>query len=124
MVNNIFKFVANSLYAIARKTGLTYNEINILVYYFFIPFTWLVLIDFIFSFHYLKMAFIVFSFGFFVGCRNFKTYSDWAFYKSVDFLNYFNRFGSNYYKSSVWICVALPLLIYISLIYFTFKNHN
>ena len=119
MINRIFNFVAQSLHQFARATGFTYNQINILVYYFFIPFTWLMMLDGIFGVHYLKLGFGVFCFGFWVGCRDFRSYADWAFYKSVDFLNYFNRFGSNYYKSSVWICVAVPVFIYVLLIYFT-----
>jgi len=122
MINKIFKLVANSLIVLARVTGLTYNQINILVYYFLIPFTWLVMLDEIFDFHYLKVAFIVFCIGFTFGCRDFKKYSDWAFNRSVNFLNFFNRFGGNYYKSSVWICVAIPLLIYGFLTYLVFKN--
>jgi len=113
----IFRIVANSLYLIGNKTGRTYNEINIIVYYFMIPFSWLVLLDIIFSFHYLKIAFVIFTLGFTVGCRNFKTYSDWLFYKSVSFLNYFNKYGSNYISSSVWICVSIPIVIYAILIY-------
>jgi len=122
MINKIFRLVANALIALARITGLTYNEINILVYYFFIPFTWLVMLDEIFDFHYLKAACIVFCIGFAFGCRDFKNYSNWAFKRSVDFLNFFNRFGSNYYKSSVWICVATPTVIYGFLAYLVFKN--
>jgi len=113
----IFKIVANSLSFIASKTGLTYNEINIIVYYFAIPYSWLCLLDIIFNFHHFKIAFAIFTFGFFVGCRNFKTYSDWLFDKSVLFLNYFNKYGSNYIVSSVWICVSLPIVIYAILIY-------
>lgn len=91
----IFKIVANSLSFIGHKAGLTYNEINIIVYYFGIPFSWLCLLDIIFNFHYFKIGFAIFTLGFIVGCRNFKTYSDWLFDNSVSFLNYFNRYGSN-----------------------------
>ena len=122
MINKIFRLVANALIALARITGFTYNQINILVYFFFIPFTWLVMLDEIFDFHYLKVAFIVFCIGFTFGCRDFKNYSDWAFKRSVDFLSFFNRFGSNYFKSSVWICVAIPIVIYGFLAYLVFKN--
>ena len=120
MLTLIFNFVARSLYKIASKTGLTYNQINIIVYYFIIPFTWMCLLDIILSMHYFKMSFAIFIFGFSVGCRNFRTYSDWLFNKSVVFLNYFNRFGSNYVASSVWICVAVPIIIYALLIYFAY----
>lgn len=122
MINKIFKLVADFLLKIAEQTGLTYYEINILVYYFFIPFTWFIMLDIIFNWHYLTVGFIVFSIGFFVGCRDFKKYSDWAFYKSVDFLNYFNKFGSNYYASSVWICVSIPIVIYVILFFLIFKH--
>lgn len=121
MIHLIFNFVAKFLHITARATGLTYNQINILVYYFFIPFTWLVLLDVILDIHHYKIGFCIFCLGFFVGCRDFRAYSDWAFYRSVDFLNYFNRFGSNYHKSSVWICVAVPLVVYIVLFYQIFK---
>ena len=117
----IFKIVENSLSFIGHKTGLTYNEINIIVYYFGIPFSWLCLLDIIFNFHYFKIAFVIFTLGFIVGCKNFKTYSDWLFDKSVTFLKYFNKFGSNYVASSVWICVSLPISIYAILIFFIFK---
>jgi hypothetical protein len=117
MLTLIFNIVARSLHNIALKTGLTYNQVNIIVYYFIIPFTWLCLLDIIFCTHYFKMSFAIFVFGFSVGCRNFRTYSDWLFNKSVVFLNYFNRFGSNYVASSVWICAAAPILVYSVLIY-------
>jgi hypothetical protein len=121
MNNIIFNFVANALSYIGRKTNLTYNEINIVVYYFLIPFSWLIMLDIIFDFHYLKIGFAIYCFGFAVGCRNFKTYSDWLFNKSVSFLNYFNRFGSNYVASSVWICVSIPFFIYVILCIILFK---
>jgi len=60
----IFKIVANSLSFIGSKTGLTYNEINIIVYYFGIPFSWLCLLDIIFNFHYFKIAFAIFIFDY------------------------------------------------------------
>jgi len=122
MINSIFTIVASFLYKLSSLTGFTYNQINILVYYFIVPFSWCILLDIIYEFHLLKFGFILLSLGFWIGCRNFKSYSDWAFKKSVQFLNYFNRFGSNYYKSSVWVCVSLPILVYIVLAYFTIKH--
>jgi len=112
MIKSIFRIVADALLYIAKITGLTYNEINIIVYYFIIPFTWLILLDYIFKFHYLKAGFIIFAVVFFLSCKNFRNFSDWLFDKSVDFLNIFNHIGSNYVASSVWICVAIQILIY------------
>jgi hypothetical protein len=117
----IFKIVAESLVFIGEKTVLTYNEINIIVYYFVVPFSWLYLLDVMFHFHYLKIAFAIFTLGLIVGCRNFKSYSDWLFDRSVSFLNYFKRYGSNYVASSVWICVTVPIAIYAILLYLIFR---
>lgn len=121
MIKFIFNLVANALNKIAQLTRLTYNEINIIVYYFLIPFSWIILLDYIFDVHYLSFAFLIFCSGFFVGCRDFEKYSDWLFGKSVSFLKYFNRFGSNYVASSVWICVSIPILIYATLFFIIIK---
>jgi len=37
--------------------------------------------------------------------------------KSVEFLLYFRKIGWNYIVSSVIICVVVPVLIYVELIY-------
>lgn len=47
VVSKIFWWIANGLLEIADKTGLTYNEVNILVYYLFIPLTWTIMLDLI-----------------------------------------------------------------------------
>ena len=119
-MNRVFNTVAKALRSLSRLTGFTYNEINVLLYYFIIPFSWLILIDSILHLNYFKLAGIIFSIGFFTGCKDFKEYADWLFFKSVIFLNFFNRFGSNYIRSSVWICVSLPILIYTCLFYLAF----
>ncbi len=113
----IFQLTANLLHSIARMTGKTYYEINVLIYFFLVPFSWCWLADNLFHFHHLKIGFILLSIGFFIGCRDFKVYSDDLFFKSVKFLNLFNRFGSNYKLSSVIICLFLPIVVYAYLIY-------
>lgn len=45
VVRLIFASVASSLLWIGRKTGLTYNEVNILVYYLLIPLSWTIMLD-------------------------------------------------------------------------------
>ena len=117
MITAIFRIVATGLHVFAKLTGRTYREVNILVYYFMVPLSWLVMLDQIFGFHYFKISFLLVCLGFYLGCRDFKSYSDWLFEKSVVFLNLFNKMGSNYVSSSVWICVALPLIIYLALAY-------
>ena len=116
MIAFIFNKVANTLWKLSDITGYTYNQINVIVYFFIIPISWAALIDLIFKFQHFKIASFIFYFGFYVGCNDFRNYSDLLFNKSVIFLNYFNKIGSNYYKSSVWICVALPIIIYLFLL--------
>lgn len=45
MINQTFSFVANSLLWVGRKTGLTSNKVNILVYYLLIPLSWTIMFD-------------------------------------------------------------------------------
>ncbi|MDR1898101.1 MAG: hypothetical protein LBR10_15070, partial [Prevotellaceae bacterium] len=100
------------LYGIALLTGLTYNEINIIVYYFVIPFSWLWMLDKYFHFHWLKIAFLLFCIVFFVVCEDFLIFSNDLFNKSVVFLEWFRRFNMDYIVSSVVICVIAPIMIY------------
>lgn len=116
LIKIVFAIVAYTLLFISHLTGRTYKEVNIIAYYFFIPLSWLALLDIFFKFHYLKIMFVFFSIGFCVGRKNFREFAHELFKKSVDFLNYFNRFGSNYIASSVFICVVIPIAMYTLLI--------
>jgi hypothetical protein len=122
IIQGTFNGVVRILKALAKRLKLSYIEINIIVYYFVVPFSWFVLIDVILHFPYFSLAFLMFSLGFFVGCRNFLAFSTELYRRSVSFLNYFNRFGSNYVASSVWICLVLPAVIYGLLIYGLFSQ--
>ena len=118
VVAPIFAVVAGIEHIIAKLTGLTYNEVNIIVYYLLIPLSWAVMIDYIAGLPFLSpmyiIAWIIFLWK---DPMRFRDRCDWAFMKSVDFLLLFKRIGWNYIVSSVIICVVVPLLIYIELIY-------
>jgi hypothetical protein len=94
---------------------------NILVYFFLGPFSWIVLLDLLLDFHYLKIGFLLFCIGFAFYCKDFEQFSVSLYKRSVRFLNYFNRFGSNYVAIAVWICVAVPLLIYALLLFLVLR---
>ncbi len=119
----IFSVVASTLNIIALITGLTYNEINIIVYYIIIPFTYFALIDYYFQKHYLKIIWIVITIIFFATVK-LNTFSDRLFEKSVDFLNIFNFVGFNYINASVIICVFVVLLIYLILIFLIYNKRK
>ena len=114
----IFGFVAGIEHVIAKLTGLTYNQVNIIVYYLLIPLSWTIMIDYITSLPFLTpmylIAWIIFLWK---DPMKFKDRCDWAFDKSVEFLLYFKKIDWNYIVSSVIICVAVPMLIYVELIY-------
>ena len=114
----IFAMVAGVEHVIAKLTGSTYNEVNIIVYYLLIPLSWAVMIDYLTKLPFISLLFalawIIFLWK---DPMKFRDRSDWAFIKSVDFLLWFKRFGWNYVVSSVIICVAIPILIYVELIY-------
>lgn len=117
IVSSIFRKVAESLYKGASVIGITYNEINIIVYYLLIPFTWTIMLDYWLGTPITTYALIFVWLGIKIGTwGRFREWSDWAFMRSVDFLNYFNRWGGNYVLNSVIVCVVVPMLIYIGLI--------
>ena len=114
----IFAVVAGLEHVIAKLTGSTYNEVNIIVYYLLIPLSWAVMVDYITKLPFLTpmyiLALIVFLWK---DPMKFRDRCDWAFMKSVDFLLLFKRIGWNYIVSSVIICVVVPVLVYVELVY-------
>ena len=120
----IFAVVAGVEHIIAKLTGSTYNEVNIIVYYLLIPLSWTVMIDYLTKLPFLSpmfvLAWIVFLWK---DPMRFRDRSDWAFMKSVDFLLWFKRIGWNYVVSSVIICVIIPILVYVELIYAIIKSN-
>lgn len=117
MITRLFQITAKILSELARRTKLTYNEINILIYYLIIPLSWTILLDILIGLP-VTTILLIFVWGIlFMKVRNrFREWCDWLFRKSYDFLMYFNRYGSNYILSSVIFCIVIPAIIYIGLI--------
>ena len=114
----IFAVVAGIEKLIAKLTGLTYNEVNIIVYYLLIPLSWTVMIDYITRIPFLTPMFLIaWVILLWKDQMKFRDRCDCAFKKSVDFLLWFKRIGWNYIVSSVIIGVVVPVLIYVELIY-------
>ena len=114
----IFSIVAGAELLIAKLSGTTYNEVNIIVYYLVIPLSWMVMVDYITKMPFLTPMFILAWVIFLWKDKmKFRNRCDLAFDKSVDFLLWFKKIGWNYIVSSVIICVVVPILVYIELIY-------
>ena len=117
VVTTIFRKVADALIYGSSAMGITYNEINIIVYYLLIPLTWTVMLDFCIGTPVTTYALLFIWIGIKIGTwGRFREWSDWAFMRSVDFLYYFNRWGGNYVLNSVIVCVLVPILVYLGLI--------
>lgn len=111
----IFAVVAGVEHIVAKLTGATYNEVNIIVYYLLIPLSWAAMVDYITMMPFLTPMYIfIFLWK---DQMKFRDRCDWAFDKSVEFLLYFKKIGWNYIVSSVIICVVVPILVYLELIY-------
>lgn len=123
-----FAAVAIVLEWMARKFHISYNEINVIVYYWLIPLSWTLLLDYkmdakiavMGSQIYFPVLTVMLCFAW-VGIllanyRFFSKWCDYVFRASQDFLCLFNRWGGNYVLNSVVICVAIPLIIYIILL--------
>ena len=117
MIRIIFAIVAFALYKTAKLLNLTYNEINIIVYYFIIPLTWCIMLDCIIGMPVCSIVWTVL--GLIVYLKKKKNFSKWCddvFKCSVKFLLKFEKIGWDYNKASVIICVVIPIIIYVLLI--------
>lgn len=109
----IFKLTVKALLSVGSSLKLTYNEINILVWYFIIPLLWVLIVSMKLHIPLLFVGATVIAV--LIGW-NFKKYSDSLFKKSVTFLLWFKHLGMNYIQASVVICLLAPLLITIALL--------
>ena len=114
-MNEIFRMVANLLYWLADRMGLTYNEINIIVYFVLIPFIYMCLLDRLIDKLYFRIGFLIVLVITFLLMGSFREFSDKLFDASVKFLEWFEVIGWNYVEASVIICVVVPVLFFVVL---------
>jgi len=121
-MTEIFHVVFIWLQGLSNITGLTYREINIIVYFILIPLSWIFLYEHPINKYKISIIYIIVSVFWIllsILTIGFNNVCDWLFLRSVDFLNSFpfvNDGNLNYIVSSVIICVVIPVLIYIPLI--------
>ena len=112
-MKTIFIAVRDLLIYFSKITNQSYNKINIIMYYYIIPFIYLVLIDYKLDTHILKTSFIILGLTSIMLIKDFNHFSDQLFIKSVKFLQSFEIIGWNYIVSSVIICVIIPSVLLI-----------
>ncbi len=122
-MNEIFQIVYEFLKWISKITGMTYHEVNIIVYFIIIPGIFIYLLG-----RFLKRKSLILVFGVLVLFTiiivpDFKIFSTKLFDLSVDFLNWFDQVGLNYIQASVVICVIVPIIIIFILFYMNKRKH-
>jgi hypothetical protein len=110
-LHQIFMLVMGVLYALAFVAGVTYKTMNIYSYFIFYPATFALFL------RSSKKYWVLLATLLFFLIPKIETKSAIFFDQCVDFLNYSaSMFGSNYINMSVYICVVIPLLLYIPFI--------
>ena len=116
-MNKIFIVVRDILVWLANISGFSYMAVNIIIYYFVIPFIYFIILDQILGSHYFKISFLIIISVTLLRIRDFELFSDWLFRKSADFLRSFSGIGMNYTVASVVICVFIPLAVLLVLLF-------
>ncbi len=116
-MNETFQVVYKFLKWISKISGLTYHEVNIIVYFIIIPAFFIFLISKIFKKKALFVGFLILVVLTIIIVPDFAQFSTNLFDKSIGFLKWFDNIGLNYIQASVVICVIIPILIFIFLIY-------
>jgi hypothetical protein len=115
MIDATFQAVAKGLYYSGTLINLSYNEMNILVYFLILPLIWAYIIDKMFRFHYVKLTIMLVILLCVVTINNLSAFCDDLFYACVIFLNLFRPIGVDYVAASVLICVVLPIAFHMFL---------
>lgn len=115
MMSNIFNAVYNILQYLSNVFKIHYNIVNVIVYYLFIPLSWLVIIDFKFETFFSILYFVIVCMWTYYNRKNLEYKLHKVFYGSVKFLLSFKFM--NYTQSSVVICVIIPIIVYVVVIY-------
>lgn len=118
----IFYIVYQALEWLSSITGLSYEEVNIIVYYTLAPLIFFALVDKILGKPIFLLAFSTFLIATGTQVRDFSLFSEQLFDWSVRFLLGFSHLGIGYDKASVLVCVLLPILLLITLYRFAFPS--
>lgn len=114
MIQTTFEIIAALLYNGAKLLGITYNELNVIVYIIIIPLVWAYMIDKLYGFNRFKITYLVLFLMFFGG-GTFENNSDTVFMLCQLFLCMFYPIGIDYTAASVIFCVIVPILFHIYL---------
>lgn len=121
-MEEIFDLIYRFLKWLSSITGFTYHEVNIIIYFILIPAFFVFLISLLSKNKYWILGYLLIVAILLIIIPDFRVFSDVVFDKSVSFLNWFENLGLNYVQASVVICVIIPSLILIALVFFNFRK--
>ena len=105
----LFSFVAKTLHATAAKLNLTYEEVNVLAYYFLLPWIYALVIDSQWGIHGCKAVAALMTLLLLFPLSRFRSKSARLFQQSARFLDSLKVVGMDYVVASVVVCVFIPL---------------
>ena len=118
----VFHLVYSLLLWASRWSGLSYEAVNIIVYYLLVPLAFLILIDRIIKSHLCVSCFLIVWCFFLFWVPSFEDFSKAAFERSAEFLRAFSAVGWNYTVASVLICVVAPAIVFVVLFHYAFPS--
>ena len=105
VTNVVFYLTVRVLFALMKVFKVSYEKINVIIWYVILPIVVGVMtfskISFIVLFIYLSIYYFALQL---IGYRG-------IYYYSVVFLNYFSKYGISYKASSILFCLAIPATI-------------
>src|SRR5690606_32887537 len=111
LLHQIFLLVMAGLYGLAWIMGISYKAVNIYCYFIFFPLSFSLLLKGWKKFLFLPLSLLLLL------IPGFEAFSVVFFDRCVDLLNQLApSFNTDYIGISVYICVLLPLLLYLPLV--------
>lgn len=117
--HQLFMLVMGTLYVMASILGVSYKAMNIYVYFVLYPISFSLFLK-----HKVKYLIVLSSLIFFT-VPHFENFSSRLFDECVIFLNFTaEKYNSDYIKMSIYLCVYVPIALYMPFLYFKISRKN
>lgn len=107
----IFQMVASGLYRLAGILRLTYQEVNVIVYFIAVPLFYASLMDILVGVHYFTVVVAGLVAILVIPTNRFRKRAEALFGYSVSLLQSFHWLGLDYVQASVVVCVVMPIIV-------------
>ena len=118
MIKWTFDLTVIILKKLAKRLGMSYRQLNVLLWVVLLPVFWALMLDRLVGFHYFTVATACLLAGFIYPVLRSKRKASQLFDKFAYFLFSFSMYGMGYRTSSVIFCLIIPFCITVLLITF------